>query len=91
MVTLLLLLACQYKCDDLVRIMLGKGADPNAINSSGGHAACTLRVIMSQHHTMQPNVLLQNGANPEIAELTYGCTPLHYCAGTGKLSFASCC
>jgi hypothetical protein len=39
----LLLLACQYRCEDLVRIMLGKGADPNAVNTSGAcclHFAC---------------------------------------------------
>jgi len=32
-------------------------------------------------------VLLKCGANPDIAESTYGCTPLHYCAGTGDISF----
>lgn len=76
----LLLLACQYRCEDLVRIMLNKGADPNAINSSGAcclHFACYRE---SASFTIAKN-LLQNGANPEIHETSYGCTPLHYCAG----------
>lgn len=82
----LLLLACQYRCEDLVRIMLGKGADPNAINTSGAcglHFAC-YKESASLHIA---RVLLQNGANPEVCELTYGCTPLHYCAGNGDIEF----
>jgi len=77
----LLLLACQYRCEDLVRIMLNKGADPNAINSSGAcclHFACYSE---SASFVIAKN-LLQNGANPEVRETSYGCTPLHYCAGT---------
>ena len=31
--------------------------------------------------------LLHNGANPDVSESTYGCTPLHYCAGTGDIKF----
>ena len=82
----LLLLACQYRCEDLVRIMLNKGADPNAVNSSGAcclHFACyreSSSLIISK-------MLLQNGANPDVSETTYGCTPLHYCAGTGDIEF----
>jgi hypothetical protein len=82
----LLLLACMYRCEDLVRIMLNKGADPNAINSSGAcclHFACygdTASMIIAKG-------LLQNGANPEVQETTYGCTPLHYCASNGNVEF----
>ena len=82
----LLLLACQYRCEDLVRIMLGKGADPNAINTSGAcglHFAC----YRESSSLVIARVLLQNGANPEVCELTYGCTPLHYCAGSGDIEF----
>lgn len=82
----LLLLACQYRCEDLVRIMLNKGADPNAVNSSG---ACCLHFACYRESASMPvaKVLLKCGANPDIAETTYGCTPLHYCAGTGDISF----
>ncbi len=82
----LLLLACQYRCEDLVRIMLNKGADPNALNSSGAcglHFAC----YRESASIAIAKVLLKNGANPDVAETTYGCTPLHYCAGNGDLEF----
>lgn len=73
----LLLLACQYRCEDLVRIMLNKGADPNAVNSSG---ACGLHFACYRDSSSYPiaKILLTNGANPDIAETTYGCCPLHY-------------
>jgi hypothetical protein len=82
----LLLLACQYRCEDLVRIMLNKGADPNALNSSG---ACGLHFACYRESASMSiaKVLLKNGANPDVAETTYGCTPLHYCAGNGDLEF----
>eukprot|EP01038_Epipyxis_sp_PR26KG_P009321 gene9321-12558_t len=82
----LLLLACQYRCEDLVRIMLNKGANPNAVNQSG---ACCLHFACYQESASYQitKILLQNGANPDVAESTYGCTPLHYCAGTGDIEF----
>lgn len=82
----LLLLACQYRCEDLVRIMLNKGADPNAVNASG---ACGLHFACYRDSSSYniAKILLQNGANPDIAETSYGCTPLHYCAGNGDIQF----
>ena len=82
----LLLAACQYRCEALVRIMLNKGADPNSLNTSGAsclHFAC-YKESMSKSIA---KALLQNGANPEVCETTYGCTPLHYAAGTGDVDF----
>lgn len=82
----LLLVACQYRCEPLVRIMLNKGADPNALNTSG---ACPLHFACYKE-SMSKNIaklLLQNGANPEISETSFGCTPLHYCASTGDVDF----
>jgi hypothetical protein len=38
---ILLMIACSYRCEDLVRIMLNKGADPNAVNSSGNKIIIT--------------------------------------------------
>lgn len=80
----LLLQACQYRCEDLVRIMLNKGADANAVNSAG---ACCLHFSCYKETVSLgiAKVLMQNGANPEIKEYTYGCTPLHYGAGSGDL------
>lgn len=82
----LLLLVCQYRCEDLVRIILNKGGDPNASNHhgiTGLHYSC-YRDSLSMNIA---KILLQNGANPEIKELTYGCTPLHYCVGSGDIEF----
>jgi ankyrin repeat protein len=80
----LLLFACQYRCEDLVRIMLNKGADPNALNSSG---ACSLHFACYGETTSMAIAkgLLQNGANPEVAETSYGCTPLHYAGSSGNV------
>ena len=82
----LLLLACQYRCEDLVRIMLNKGADANALNSSG---ACCLHFACYRESASinVAKILLKSGADPDVAESTFGCTPLHYCAGTGDVDF----
>lgn len=80
----LLLLACQYRCEDLVRIMINKGANCNSINSLG---VCCLHYACYKE-TANLNIvklLLQAGANPELKEHSYGCTPLHYAAGNGDL------
>ena len=82
----LLLLACQCRCEDLARIMVNKGADCNAINTSGAsclHFAC----YRDSASKLIAKLLLKNGANPDVAERTYGCTPLHYCAGLGDIDF----
>jgi len=81
-----LLLACQYKCEDLVRIMLNKGADPNAVNDSG---ACCLHFACYAGSCSKSiaKLLLQNGSNPDTTENSYGCTPLHYCASNGDIDF----
>jgi hypothetical protein len=82
----LLMLACQYKHQDLVRILLNKGADANAKNHSGAyciHFPCYKDTLSRPIAKM----LLQSGANPEVAEASYGCTPLHYCASSGDVDF----
>ena len=80
----LLLLACQYRCEDLARIMLNKGANPSALNSAG--ACCLHFACYKESQSISiAKVLLQSGANPEVVESTYGCTPLHYCAGSGNI------
>lgn len=80
----LLLLACQYRCEDLSRIMLNKGANPSALNSAG--ACCLHFACYKESQSISiAKVLLQSGATPEVLESTYGCTPLHYCAGSGNI------
>jgi hypothetical protein len=82
----LLLLACQCRCEDLARIMVNKGADCNAVNVSGAsglHFAC----YRDSASKLIAKLLLKNGANPDVQERTYGCAPLHYCAGLGDIDF----
>ena len=82
----LLLLGCTYRCEDLVRIMINKGADPNAVNSNG--ACCLHFACYGESASFSTTkLLLKNGANPEVSETTYGCTPLHYCASSGNMEF----
>lgn len=82
----LLMLACQYKLPDLVRILLNKGADANAKNHSGAY--CIHFPCYKDTQSLQiAKMLLQAGANPEVAEASYGCTPLHYCASGGNVEF----
>jgi hypothetical protein len=79
----LLLCSCQYALESVVRILLNKGADPNATNSAGVsclHFSCYKDSLSS----LITQLLLQNGANPDVQELTYGCTPLHYAASSGE-------
>lgn len=79
----LLILACCYRCDDLVRIMLSKGADPSAVNNSG---TCCLHFACHKESSSIAiaKALLSNGADPDVHEMQYGCTPLHYSAAAGS-------
>ncbi|CAM9446686.1 unnamed protein product [Ectocarpus sp. 12 AP-2014] len=78
----LLILACQYGCEDLVEPILAKGANPTAVNAVG---------ICALHYTCfadslsydAAEALLWRGAETSTAETTYGCTPLHYAASSG--------
>jgi len=81
----LLLIASQYSCADLVRILLQRGANPHKINSSG--ASC-LHFACYKDSLSMPIVelLLEQGVSVNVAETLYGCTPLHYAASTGELA-----
>ncbi|CAM9766108.1 unnamed protein product, partial [Choristocarpus tenellus] len=84
----LLILACQYRCTSLVPIILARGngtIDVNATNSSGAcalHFTCYKDSVSLEIATL----LLSEGAQPEVVESTYGCTPLHYAAGAGDVN-----
>ncbi|CAN0575761.1 unnamed protein product, partial [Ectocarpus sp. 12 AP-2014] len=84
----LLILACQYRCKALVPLILAKGGgaiDVDAVNSEGAcalHFACYKDSVCAQTAVL----LLERGAEPEVVEKTYGCTPLHYAAGAGDVN-----
>ncbi|CAM9603092.1 unnamed protein product, partial [Phaeothamnion confervicola] len=78
----LLIVALQHACHGLVELMLTKGADPAAVNAAGVcplHYACYADTLSRA----AASALLRFGADPATAELTYGCTPLHYAASSG--------
>ena len=70
----------------MVPILVEKGSDPNAINSSG---ACSLHFACYKDTASigSVGILLEAGANPNVIESSYGCSPLHYSAGTGNIAF----
>ncbi|CAN0086708.1 unnamed protein product, partial [Ectocarpus sp. 13 AM-2016] len=84
----LLILACQYRCKALVPLILARGGgaiDVDAVNSEGAcalHFACYKDSVCAQTAVL----LLERGAEPEVVEKTYGCTPLHYAAGAGDVN-----
>jgi len=80
----LLLIACQYSCIDLVKLLLKRGADANVVNTSG---ACCLHFACYKDSLSMPIVelLLQRNVSVNVAETLYGCTPLHYAASTGEV------
>lgn len=68
--------------------ILAKGADPLAVNGVG---------ICPLHYTCfadslsfdAAEALLWRGADPSVAETAYGCTPLHYAAGSGDVDLCT--
>lgn len=81
----MLLIACQFGCQDLVRILLQRGASPHVLNDSGAnalHFACykdSLSVPIAE-------LLLERRVAVNVPEKLYGCTPLHYAASAGNLT-----
>ncbi|CAM9809238.1 unnamed protein product [Ectocarpus fasciculatus] len=84
----LLILACQYRCKALVPLILARGGgaiDVDAVNSEGAcalHFACYKDSVCAETAVL----LLERGAEPEVVEKSYGCTPLHYAAGAGDVN-----
>ncbi|KAG5183711.1 ankyrin repeat-containing domain protein, partial [Tribonema minus] len=81
----LLILAAQYKAGELMHAILAKDCiDVNAVNDAGAcalHFACfsaSLDVLVAR-------ALIANGSKVRVVERTYGCTPLHYAAGSGHV------
>jgi len=79
----LLILACQYQtCHPLVAQLIALEAEVQALNQEG---ACALHYVCYKESFSAELVqlLVEAGSQVEVVETTYGCTPLHYAAGTG--------
>jgi ankyrin repeat protein len=80
--TTLLILVCQFAAYDLLPALLAKGCDVNASNNAGAtplHFACFSDTFSAE----SAMTLLKHGAIAEVAELDYGCSPLHWAAYSG--------
>lgn len=80
-----LLLAAQYGAFDLIPKLLVKGVNVNSRNKDG---ACPLHFVCYTD-TFSPEsakLLIEHGANTEVIENTYGCTPLHWAASAADIS-----
>ena len=78
----LLLVASQYHLHSIINALLMANADVNAQNSMG---VCALHLACYKD-TMDVGLcdqFLTAGANPNLVEVGYGCTPLHYAASVG--------
>lgn len=75
-------------CQDLVEPILVKGANPLAVNGVG---ICALHyTCFSDSLSLEAaEALLWKGADPSVAEATYGCTPLHYAASSGDVDLCT--
>jgi ankyrin repeat protein len=82
--TTLLLLVCQFAAYDLLPTLLNKGCDVNASNNVGAtplHYACFSDTFSAE----SAMTLVRHGANVEVVETDWGCTPLHWAAFNGHV------
>jgi ankyrin repeat protein len=80
-----MLLVVQYGHSALLPPLLAKGVDVNARNKEG---ACALHFVCytDSFDPESAQLLVDNGAHPEVVEKTYGCTPLHWAASAADVS-----
>ena len=84
----LLILACQSSAYDLLPILLSKGCNVNARNSAGA-TSLHFAVFVDTFNTSAAMKLVRHGAMAEIAELDFGCTPLHWAAFSGDIQLCA--
>ena len=94
----LLIVCIAYRQVELAKMLLSKGSDANAQNTTGVsalHMSCSASEAAVTDGKYDPNkdcnmqielveALVGHGAVPDVREATQGCTPLHYAASSGS-------
>uniref|UniRef100_A0ABD2WBG2 Uncharacterized protein n=1 Tax=Trichogramma kaykai TaxID=54128 RepID=A0ABD2WBG2_9HYME len=68
--------ACEFGFDDVVKKFLELGQDPNCLSQESVDIDPPLNMALANHHDTVARLLLESGANPNLANLN-GWTPLH--------------
>ena len=80
----LLMLSCQANAYNLVSILLQRGSDPNATNNFG-ETCLHFTAYTDSYSPETANLLVRHGANAQMIEQRFGCSPLHYAASLGSV------
>lgn len=76
-------LAAYFGNEDVVRLLLLKGADPN-ISSENGYNVYPIHSAVSANYDMVAKMLLEAGAEVNVVQMS-GITPLHSAAHNGNI------
>ncbi|MGV3687253.1 MAG: ankyrin repeat domain-containing protein [Daejeonella sp.] len=76
-------LASYFGNEDVVRLLLLKGAEPN-IPSQNGYNVYPIHSAVSSNYDMIAKMLLEAGANVNVVQMS-GATPLHSAAHNGNI------
>jgi ankyrin repeat protein len=76
-------LASYFGNEDVVRLLLLKGADPN-VSSRNGYNVYPIHSAVAANYDMIAKMLIEAGANVNVVQMS-GVTPLHSAANNGNI------